>query len=115
MAQFQTFPINSQNDLFLSDDGNLAMAEDKTALANIIQNVMQTRRGELRYDRSAGVPYFETLLGVSPNVELWKYYAGQEVERIDGISRVRQLVTRFSEGIFSYEMVVESTIGELVI
>jgi hypothetical protein len=57
-------------DLLIDSNGNIAMAQEPYANAQDVASALRLFKGELRYDTSKGVPYFDTILGqiVPPQV-----------------------------------------------
>lgn len=56
----------SQWDLVLDSLGNIAMAEPPYALAQDVASAVKLFLGELWYDTTKGIPYFEEVLGQLP-------------------------------------------------
>lgn len=50
-------------DLLLDSNGNIAMAQEPYANAQDVASVLKLFKGELYYDTSKGIPYFESILG----------------------------------------------------
>ena len=59
-------------DLMLDASGNIAMAEAPYALAQDAASAIKTFAGEVYYDTTLGVPYWEDILGHQPPVALVK-------------------------------------------
>ena len=85
----RTILTDENNDIYLVG-GNIAMAEDKQAVAQIVNNILRTQRGELSYNIDRGIPYLETVLGDNPDVNLWASYM---MSAIKGISYVNRIIS----------------------
>lgn len=59
-------------DLVLDVNGNIALADVPYALAQDAASAIRTFLGECWYNTTIGVPYFPTLLGQPPNLQLIK-------------------------------------------
>jgi hypothetical protein len=59
-------------DLVLDVKGNIAIASEPYSLAQDAASAIKTFLGEVWYDTTQGVPYFEQILGKPPNVELMR-------------------------------------------
>ena len=59
-------------DLCLDSAGNIAMASGPYAIAQDVSYAARLFRGELWYDTSDGIPYFETVLGRAPSIPFFK-------------------------------------------
>lgn len=57
-------------DLLLDAKGNIALAEEPYAIAQDVASAVRLFKGELWYDTSKGIPYFEQVLGYLPPVSL---------------------------------------------
>jgi len=61
-------------DLTKDSFGNIAMSTDGYALAQDAASAIRTVKGEVYYDTTLGIPYFQQILGFSPPVSLMKAY-----------------------------------------
>lgn len=67
MTQYNTLLLDrSAWDLVLDSSGNIALAEPPYALAQDVASAIKLFLGELWYDTTKGVPYFEDILGHLP-------------------------------------------------
>ncbi len=57
-------------DLVLDSNGNIAVASPPYALEQDVASAIQLFLGELWYDTTRGVPYFENILGQLPPMSL---------------------------------------------
>ena len=61
-------------DLTIDVNGNIAMTTGGYALAQDAASTIRTFQGEVYYDTSQGIPYWQQILGHSPTVPLMKAY-----------------------------------------
>jgi len=59
----------TNNDLFVDGQGNLALATGGAALALNAACAIRTFSGEVFYDSTQGLPYFQSILGKNPPLE----------------------------------------------
>lgn len=59
-------------DVVLDASGNIAVASEPYAIAQDVASAARLFRGELWYDTTPGVPYFEQVLGHSPPLGVLK-------------------------------------------
>ncbi len=59
-------------DLTLDDHGNIAVATGRYAIAQDVASAVRTFRGEVWYDTTQGVPYFQQILGKLPSLQFMK-------------------------------------------
>ena len=57
---------NSAWDLVLDSNGNIALAAPPYAVAQDVASAIRTFQGELWYDTTQGVPYWQQFLGQNP-------------------------------------------------
>lgn len=55
-------------DIVLDSGGNFAIALDPYALAQDVQSAVRTFLGEVFYNTTLGIPYFDKILGQRPSV-----------------------------------------------
>ena len=93
----KTIATDKTNDIFLKA-GDLALATDQDAVANVCLNRVRTLQGELQYSLKEGIPYFDVLAGQRPNITLFKDYLQRELLQVDGVTAVKSLSTNFING-----------------
>jgi hypothetical protein len=59
-------------DLVLDVNGNIALASEPYSLAQDAASAIKTFLGEVYYDTTLGVPFFQQILGKTPNIALMK-------------------------------------------
>ena len=109
----KSFLTDENNDLKLDGVRNIAIGEDIDAVVQLVQNALNTLRGEIQLDTSLGVPYFETILNKqAPNVSVWESYMVEEAEKVDGVVRVNNIQTRIANNVLSYTMEILTVYGK---
>lgn len=103
------------NDLYLNASGDIATSEDIEALANISKNVILTTLGELEYNTSDGIPYFETIFTDTPKIDLFQSAVVQRLSQLEGVQRVSNFEYKQNNGIFSYTLRMKTDFGDLTI
>lgn len=129
MAIYQTIATDEHNDLYLDGAGNLALASDREALANIVLNVFRTNYGELQFNTDDGIPYFATVFNNAPNVRMFEAFLRDRALAVPGIESVGAFsynVTetpvqysdngkKFNESHLNYRMQLNSDIGVITV
>lgn len=59
-------------DLVLDASGNIALAADPYSVAQDVASAIKTFLGEVYYNTSLGVPYFQQILGKRPAIQTMK-------------------------------------------
>lgn len=82
-------------DLMLDASGNIALASEPYALAQDVASAARLFLGELYYDVSKGVPYFQEILGRSPPLELIRANYVEAALTVPGVLQAKCTITRF--------------------
>lgn len=108
----KSFLTDKNNDLMLDGVRNIAIGEDIDAVVQLVQNAVNTLKGEIQLDTTLGVPYFETIFNKqNPNVSIWESYMVEEVEKINGVVRVNSIKSKIENNSLSYEMEILTIYG----
>lgn len=102
---------DENNDLFLVNFG-LAIGEDQKATAQIVNNVLRTQKGEVKYDITRGIPYLETVLGDNPDVDLWSAYMIQAIKNIEYVNRVISFIPKVDGNTLTYTSRISTIYGD---
>lgn len=85
----------SKWDLVLDANGNIALADDPYSRAQDVASACRLFKGELWYDTSSGIPYFEDILGKRPPASLIKAKLEEAALTVPGVSSVRVTLQSF--------------------
>jgi hypothetical protein len=72
-------------DLVLDSSGNIALAAPPYALAQDVASAVRLFLGELWYDVTKGVPYFQEVLGYLPPANLLRTYLENAALSVPGV------------------------------
>lgn len=72
-------------DLMLDDEGNIAYAKDPYAKAQDVASAVKLFKGELYYDTSKGIPYFDETLGKKQSLALYQYRLEKAALSVPGV------------------------------
>lgn len=93
-------------DLCKDASGNIAVAEAPYQRSQDVASAVKLFLGELWYDRSKGVPYFQQILGKAPPIQLFKAYmvdAAKTVPEVaNGACTVESFQNRTVKGYVSF-------------
>jgi len=84
-------------DLVLDINGNIAMATNPYAIAQDVASAVKTFLGELYYDTSQGVPYFQNILGQRPPLRLVKSQIEKAALTVPEVVSARCLFASFGD------------------
>lgn len=105
------------NDLFLTADGNLAMAQDAEAVGQHARQRIQTFGGEWYLDTTCGVPWLAQILGRRYDPALAEAVVKSEILNTDGVTEITAFSVSFdraSRGVFMRSVEVGTEYDEEV-
>ncbi|WP_233234486.1 hypothetical protein [Bordetella sp. LUAb4] len=76
-------------DLVLDASGNWAVADEPYAMAQDVASAVRLFLGELYYDTTKGVPYFEQILGAWPPESLIRTQIERAAMTVPGVAAAR--------------------------
>lgn len=83
-------------DLVADATGNIAVATDAYAVAQDAATEVRTFQGEVYYDTTKGVPYFQQILGRFPPLQAVKSALVTAALRADGAQSAKAFITGVS-------------------
>ena len=106
-----TFQTNSSNDLFIGADGNLAIITGIDTIVQQCEEIMETLRGELIYDKTRGIDYQSTLWDGAPDLVRFERQARNQLLTVETVTQVRNFETTITNDILSYRAIIDTTLG----
>lgn len=80
-------------DLVIDSNGDIAMASPPYALAQDVGSAIKLFLGELWYDTSKGIPYFDEVLGHMPPLSLLTGYIENAALTVPGVVSAKCIIT----------------------
>lgn len=94
MTRYNTLLLDrSAWDLVIDSAGNIAMAEPPYALAQDVASAVRLFLGELWYDTTKGIPYFEDVLGQFPPISLLTGLIEKAALTVPGVVSVQCIIS----------------------
>lgn len=84
-------------DLCLDSSGNIALAGEPYALAQDVASAVRLFLGELWYDTTKGVPYWQQILGKRPPLSLVKANVVKAALTVPNVIAARCLIASFKD------------------
>lgn len=110
-----TFDVTDGNDIYLGNDGNLAVVHDEAAVTNCCMHYARALRGEMLHRMDQGIPYWKTTFGRDADLPMFETAFR---ERMRGISQV-QAVESFSASVndneLHYTAVIRTVYGRITL
>lgn len=96
MTQYNTLLLDRAAwDLVLDSSGNIAMATPPYALAQDVASAIKLFIGELWFDTTKGVPYFEDILGQLPPPSLLVAHIERAALTVPGVVSAQCIIDSF--------------------
>ena len=96
MTQYKTLLLDRTAwDLVLDSAGNIATASPPYALAQDVASAIKLFLGELWYDNTKGVPYFQDVLGKLPPASLLVAHLEKAALSVPGVVSARCILDTF--------------------
>lgn len=107
----RTLAVNSNHDIYLGPDGNLAIAEGITAVLQQCEQAASIRLGELPYAQEKGIPFFDSVFTESPDLGLYDMYLRKQFLRVPEVTGVQQIGFKQEGDVLEYEAIINTTFG----
>lgn len=96
MTRYNTLLLDqNQWDLVIDSAGNIAAAAPPYALAQDVASAVRLFLGELWYNTSKGIPYFEDVLGKLPPATLLTGYIEKAALTVPGVVSAQCIIESF--------------------
>lgn len=82
-------------DLVLDVYGNIAVADDPYSQAQDAASAIKLYQGELWYDVTQGIPYYEQVLGYAPPFSLFKALMNAAALTVPGVAQATTFINSF--------------------
>lgn len=100
-AEYPFEQIAGVNDIYIGEDGNLAIAgttpvplDQINAVLYACANAAKSQLGEMVLQTNRGLPNFQAVWTGVPNIPLWEAVFRQLIESIPGVNYVEEIITQ---------------------
>lgn len=108
-----TLLLNPDNwDLLLDAYGNVAMASEPYAIAQDVASAIKLFSGELYFDTTQGIPYFDQILGHNPTLGYIKSQVEAAALTVPGVVSARATLAQYKNRGVSGQVMVIDTNGQ---
>lgn len=101
-------------DIVLDASGNIAKATEPYSLAQDAASAIKLFQGELYYDTTKGIPYFEQILGHAPPVALMKAYFVRAALTVPGVVGAKAFISEWKNRVVSGQVQITDDAGVTV-
>lgn len=109
----QTFAVDSNNDLFLNNSGNIAIATGVQAVKQNCDHAMQTILNECVFDLPRGIPDFETVWNGRPNLAQYNLAAVLALQAVEGVTQVPEFSSDKTGDVLRYSAKIQTIYGDV--
>lgn len=111
----RTFLTDSNNDIYLGTNGQLAIGVDLSAVLAAAQTAAQAQYGEMVLALDQGVPNFETIWSSQTNVAQFEAFLRRAILSVDGVKEIADLDIDVRDNALFYTAQIVSIFGSGVI
>ncbi|RUW74487.1 hypothetical protein [Mesorhizobium sp. M2A.F.Ca.ET.067.02.1.1] len=98
-------------DLVADASGNIATADEPYALAQDAASAIRLFAGELYYDTTQGIPYFDQILGKAPPVSLMKASFNRAALTVPGVVSAQTFIQSWTDRTVTGQVQVTDAAG----
>jgi hypothetical protein len=102
-------------DLVVDANGNIAVASEPYSLAQDAASAIQTFRGEVFYDTTVGIPYFNFILGKSIPLSLLKAQFIDQAELVPDVAFAQCFFSGISQRSLTGQVQIVSISGKTAV
>ncbi len=107
----QTFSTNSDNDIYIGQDGRLAIATGIDAVLQACKTASLAQLGEMVLATGLGIPNRETIWVGVPNYQLWELYLRKTLLSVPGVQSVKSLQINVRDNTLFYTVTIVTIYG----
>jgi len=107
----KTLATDENNDIYLTNNG-YTFLEGKEAVAAVAENVLRTHRGELQFDVTRGIPWFETVFSSIRNLPAWSAQMVIAIKKVQGVTGLVSFDYQLSGSLVEYVAKIKTIYGE---
>jgi hypothetical protein len=107
----QTFDTNSDNDIFIGEDGNLSVATGLRAVLKGCESASYAQLGEMVLAKGLGIPNFQAIWVGVPNYPLFELYLRKALLSVLGVTSVKSLQITVKGNTLSYTATIVTIYG----
>ncbi len=103
--------VNERNDIYIKDDGVLAINSGLAAVMQTCSNAAKAQLGEMILQTNRGVPNFQTVWNGAPNVAQFRAYLLRTLLSVQDVIEIRELTIDVTGGILNYQATIVTIYG----
>lgn len=108
----RVFTVDSNNDLTLASNGNLALSTELQAVLFTCEQVAKAQLNEMVLAVDQGMPNFQTIWVGAPNVPQFEAYLVARLQAVTGVTRVTGVSASVRGDVLRYTATIQTVYGE---
>lgn len=106
-----SFAVNANNDLYIGNNGSLAIVSDIQSVLVACACIAKSVRGEMFLQVDRGIPYFETVFTGSPQILQFEAALRAAWKKVDQVLNIISLTTSVQNNQLSYAAEILTSFG----
>lgn len=107
----KTLATNSNNDIYLGADGNIALAFDLNAVAQTCNHAAEAQRGEMVLNVNDGIPNFQLIWVGVPNLQQFETAVRAALLAVTGVTEVISFTSTVTNNVLDYNATIRTIYG----
>lgn len=107
----QTFGTDSNNDLYLARDGNVALLSGIDAILDACETASKAQLGEMVFAIDQGIPNFQAIWIGSPNYLVFESKLRSTLLGVEGVLAVTDLQITMKNNVLKYTATIQTQFG----
>jgi len=108
----KVFSVNSNNDIYIDPDGNLAIATGQEALLQACASAAKAQFREMVLAFDQGVANFQTIWTDATNIAQFEFYVRKAIKSVEGVLEIVELTAVAQNNVVSYTATIRTIYGE---
>lgn len=104
--------VNSNNDLYLDEQGNIAVNEDLMAVMQACEHAAKAQFREMVLNYDQGIANFQTIWRDAANVLQYEAYLRRALSSVQGVIEIKDLDIVVRENTVFYSATIKTIYGE---
>lgn len=110
-----TFGTDTNNDLYLGNDGNIAVLSGINAVLAACETATKAQLGEMVLAVTQGIPNFQTVWVGTPNYALYQSYLRNTLLGVPGVLNVKSIDLTIEGNTLKYTATIQTQFGTAVL
>lgn len=107
----QTLAVNSQNDLYLGTDGNIALVFNMQGTLEACAHATKTILGEMIFAINQGLPNFQLVWVGVPNLQQYEAAVRATLLAVDGVVEIVSFLIDLTDNNLTYTATIRTIYG----